>query len=104
MSDLDKNSPGVSYEGNDKGFVGAQEKPYTTVEEVPVVHDTYQEVYGYEAEHNLAANRNMFTLLFQTLSIAAIPYGIGSALISAYVWEVAGEGGLSARFTALWVR
>ena len=36
---------------------------------------------GYKPE--LSRNRSMFTLLFQSLAIAAIPYGEGSALISA---------------------
>src|SRR2546423_2159104 len=36
---------------------------------------------GYTAE--LRRNRSLFTLLFQTLAIAAIPYGEGGPLISA---------------------
>ncbi|KAI1354220.1 hypothetical protein F5Y01DRAFT_274557 [Xylaria sp. FL0043] len=36
---------------------------------------------GYKPE--LRRNRSMFTLLFQSLAIAAIPYGFGSPLISA---------------------
>jgi len=36
---------------------------------------------GYTPE--LQRNRSLFTLLFQTLAIAAIPYGEGSPLISA---------------------
>lgn len=39
------------------------------------------EVLGYKQE--LQRNRSMFTLLFQSLAIAAIPYGEGSPLISA---------------------
>ncbi|KAI5925509.1 amino acid transporter [Camillea tinctor] len=38
-------------------------------------------VLGYKPE--LQRNRSMFTLLFQSLAIAAIPYGFGSPLISA---------------------
>lgn len=36
---------------------------------------------GYKPE--LRRNRSLFTLLFQTLAIAAIPYGEGGPLISA---------------------
>ncbi|OAQ82552.1 amino acid protein [Purpureocillium lilacinum] len=36
---------------------------------------------GYKEE--LRRNRSMFTLLFQSLAVAAIPYGFGSTLISA---------------------
>ncbi|KAK4663112.1 hypothetical protein QC763_0095200 [Podospora pseudopauciseta] len=36
---------------------------------------------GYKPE--LKRNRSMFTLLFQSLAIAAIPYGFGGPLISA---------------------
>ena len=39
------------------------------------------EVLGYKQE--LQRNRSMFTLLFQSLAIAAIPYGEGGPLISA---------------------
>ncbi|KAI1632431.1 amino acid transporter [Biscogniauxia mediterranea] len=47
------------------------------------VHDDVQAltVLGYKPE--LQRNRSMFTLLFQSLAIAAIPYGFGSPLISA---------------------
>lgn len=38
-------------------------------------------VLGYKSE--LTRNRSLFTLLFQSLAIAAIPYGEGSPLISA---------------------
>ncbi|MBE7182723.1 MAG: hypothetical protein INR71_16200 [Terriglobus roseus] len=38
-------------------------------------------VLGYKPE--MARNRSMFTLLFQSLAIAAIPYGEGGPLISA---------------------
>lgn len=37
--------------------------------------------YGYKQE--MQRNRGLFTLLFQSLAIAAIPFGEGSALISA---------------------
>lgn len=40
-----------------------------------------QEVLGYTAE--LKRNRSLFTLLFQSLAIAAIPYGEGGPLMSA---------------------
>ncbi|KAF7557766.1 hypothetical protein G7Z17_g382 [Cylindrodendrum hubeiense] len=43
------------------------------------IHDL--EVLGYKPE--MARNRTMFTLLFQSLAIAAIPYGFGSPLITA---------------------
>ncbi|KAH6975193.1 amino acid/polyamine transporter I [Ilyonectria sp. MPI-CAGE-AT-0026] len=43
------------------------------------IHDL--EVLGYKAE--MQRNRTMFTLLFQSLAIAAIPYGFGSPLITA---------------------
>lgn len=39
------------------------------------------EVLGYKQE--LRRNRSMFTLLFQSLAIAAIPYGEGGPLITA---------------------
>lgn len=39
------------------------------------------EALGYTAE--LQRNRSLFTLLFQSLAIAAIPYGEGGPLISA---------------------
>lgn len=38
-------------------------------------------VIGYKQE--LHRNRSLFTLLFQSLAIAAIPYGVGGPLISA---------------------
>ncbi|KAH6889638.1 amino acid/polyamine transporter I [Thelonectria olida] len=43
------------------------------------MHDL--EVLGYKPE--MRRNRTMFTLLFQSLAIAAIPYGFGSPLITA---------------------
>ncbi|KAI1499700.1 amino acid transporter [Biscogniauxia marginata] len=46
------------------------------------IHDVQNlTVLGYQPE--LRRNRSMFTLLFQALAIAAIPYGFGSPLISA---------------------
>lgn len=33
---------------------------------------------GYQPEENLVRNRGLFTLLFQALAIAAIPYGFGA--------------------------
>ncbi|KAI1337679.1 amino acid transporter [Xylariaceae sp. FL0016] len=46
------------------------------------VHDLQDlTVLGYKPE--LRRNRSMFTLLFQSLAIAAIPYGFGGPLISA---------------------
>ncbi|KAI3328018.1 amino acid transporter [Xylariaceae sp. AK1471] len=46
------------------------------------VHDLQDlTLLGYKPE--LRRNRSMFTLLFQSLAIAAIPYGFGSPLISA---------------------
>lgn len=47
-----------------------------TVDDVHVLTEL-----GYKPE--LARNRSMLTLLFQSLAIAAIPYGEGSPLISA---------------------
>ncbi|KAF4633635.1 hypothetical protein G7Y89_g4479 [Cudoniella acicularis] len=38
---------------------------------------------GYTSSPHLHRNRSLFTLLFQTLAIAAIPYGEGGPLISA---------------------
>lgn len=38
---------------------------------------------GYTPEKDLTRNRSLYTLLFQSLAIAAIPYGEGSPLISA---------------------
>ena len=43
--------------------------------------DTLQTILGYKPE--LQRNRSMFTLLFQSLAIAAIPFGEGAPLISA---------------------
>ncbi|KAL7624156.1 hypothetical protein AAE478_005713 [Parahypoxylon ruwenzoriense] len=46
------------------------------------VHDVHNlTMLGYKPE--LQRNRSMFTLLFQSLAIAAIPYGFGGPLISA---------------------
>lgn len=42
-----------------------------------------KEQLGYEPEKSLNRNRGLLTLLFQSLAIAAIPYGEGSPLISA---------------------
>lgn len=43
--------------------------------------DRELELLGYKPE--LQKNRSMLTLLFQSLAIAAIPYGEGAPLISA---------------------
>lgn len=43
--------------------------------------ETLETILGYKPE--LQRNRSLFTLLFQSLAIAAIPYGEGSPLISA---------------------
>lgn len=43
--------------------------------------ETLEAILGYKPE--LQRNRSMFTLLFQSLAIAAIPYGEGGPLISA---------------------
>ncbi|KAI2632185.1 amino acid transporter [Hypoxylon sp. NC1633] len=46
------------------------------------VHDVHNlTLLGYKPE--LRRNRSMFTLLFQSLAIAAVPYGFGGPLISA---------------------
>jgi amino acid transporter len=42
-----------------------------------------QDQSGYAPEVNLLRNRSLYTLLFQSLAIAAVPYGEGSPLISA---------------------
>lgn len=46
-----------------------------------LVDDRELELLGYKPE--LQKNRSMLTLLFQSLAIAAIPYGEGAPLISA---------------------
>jgi len=46
-----------------------------------VAEGELEAVLGYKPE--LQRNRSLFTLLFQSLAIAAIPYGEGSPLISA---------------------
>lgn len=43
--------------------------------------ETLEAALGYKAE--LQRNRSMFTLLFQSLAIAAIPFGEGAPLLSA---------------------
>lgn len=43
--------------------------------------ESLEAILGYKAE--LHRNRSMFTLLFQSLAIAAIPYGEGAPLLSA---------------------
>uniref|UniRef100_A0A0B7JMQ3 Amino acid permease/ SLC12A domain-containing protein n=1 Tax=Bionectria ochroleuca TaxID=29856 RepID=A0A0B7JMQ3_BIOOC len=53
--------------------------PSTTVGESQDVYDLQQ--LGYDPE--MRRNRNTMTLLFQSLAIAAIPYGFGSPLITA---------------------
>jgi len=50
---------------------------------VSVAEGELETVIGYKQE--LQRNRSLFTLLYQSLAIAAIPYGVGSALISAIV-------------------
>lgn len=50
---------------------------------------TLEEVLGYKLE--LRRNRSLFTLLFQSLAIAAVPYGFGAPLMS----SVYGGGQLS---------
>jgi len=47
-----------------------------------VVEGELELVLGYQPS-GLRRNRSLFTLLFQSLAIAAIPYGEGSPLISA---------------------
>ncbi|KAK0309199.1 hypothetical protein LTR82_015251 [Friedmanniomyces endolithicus] len=46
-----------------------------------VTEGELETVLGYKTE--MARNRSLWTLLFQSLAIAAIPYGMGSPLISA---------------------
>lgn len=43
--------------------------------------ESLEAILGYKEE--LHRNRSMFTLLFQSLAIAAIPYGEGAPLLSA---------------------
>lgn len=45
------------------------------------LHDVGLEVLGYQPA--MQRNRSLFTLLFQTLAICAVPFGEGSALMSA---------------------
>lgn len=54
---------------------GGEDGGVTDIEDAEVLH-----VLGYEAK--FVRNRSMFTLLFQSLAIAAIPYGFGGPLIS----------------------
>ncbi|GME43512.1 putative amino acid protein [Neofusicoccum parvum] len=61
-------------------LVGDEERPPSHVGTVSNEIDQLA-VLGYKAE--LQRNRSMFHLLFQTLAIAAIPYGEGGPLISA---------------------
>ncbi|KAM7198438.1 Amino acid permease domain containing protein [Naviculisporaceae sp. PSN 640] len=63
-----KESPPDSYESG----------PGETSEEIDVIN-----VLGYKPE--LRRNRSMFTLLFQSLAIAAIPYGFGGPLITSII-------------------
>ncbi|KAK4161048.1 putative amino acid permease [Cladorrhinum sp. PSN259] len=69
MSDKEKNAPIDAYGAGDVGVA-------TASSEVDIV-----KILGYQPE--LKRNRSMFTLLFQSLAIAAIPYGFGGPLISA---------------------
>ncbi|KAI0384834.1 amino acid transporter [Hypomontagnella monticulosa] len=58
------------------------EQGHTQVTQLGTVHDVQNlTLLGYKPE--LRRNRSMFTLLFQSLAIAAIPYGFGGPLISA---------------------
>ncbi len=60
--------------------IGSAEKGHV----LPLVSDDHAQVIellGYKPE--LQRNRSMVTLLFQSLAIAAIPYGEGGPLISA---------------------
>lgn len=54
-------------------------RPAVALGTVTELHDLT--ILGYKPE--LRRNRSMFTLLFQSLAIAAIPYGFGGPLISA---------------------
>lgn len=58
-------------------------KSETNVEHGVTVEQDTTEVLGYKPE--LTRNRSLFTLLFQSLAIAAIPYGEGSPLLSAII-------------------
>ncbi|KAI1269525.1 amino acid transporter [Xylariaceae sp. FL1019] len=70
---------------NEKGLLGQQHQRGSSPQhdkQLGDVHDLQDlTLLGYKAE--LQRNRSMFTLLFQSLAIAAIPYGFGSPLISA---------------------
>ncbi|KAI1853984.1 hypothetical protein JX266_001125 [Neoarthrinium moseri] len=64
-----------------KAAAAEQQVPVQEVQ-LGTVHDLQNlNALGYKAE--LRRNRSMFTLLFQSLAIAAIPYGFGGPLISA---------------------
>lgn len=71
----DTKPAGVS---DEKAVVGA---PGSSEEGHSPTRGTLEEVLGYKAE--LQRNRSLFTLLFQSLAIAAIPFGEGAPLLSA---------------------
>ncbi|EKJ78244.1 hypothetical protein NXS19_011451 [Fusarium pseudograminearum] len=74
---------------SDKGSVGGYSEP-KHVEQASQSGDAADlTALGYKPE--LQRNRSMFTLLFQSLAIAAIPYGFGAPLIN----SVYGGGQLS---------
>ncbi|MCO5562917.1 hypothetical protein L7F22_016553 [Adiantum nelumboides] len=83
-SDSNGKSDSTSFEGHrDAKAIVADEayqhdKANITSDEVML-----KEQLGYEPEKNLSRNRGLFTLLFQSLAIAAIPYGEGAPLLSA---------------------
>lgn len=59
-----------------------------------VAHGEVDELTALGYTPELRRNRSLFTLLFQTLAIAAIPYGEGGPLISA----IYGGGQLSSMY------
>ncbi|KAK0935826.1 hypothetical protein LTR29_012607 [Friedmanniomyces endolithicus] len=77
------NNPSEKPGGEDVRVLEQQHKGSVTEAEL-------ETVLGYKTE--MARNRSLWTLLFQSLAIAAIPYGMGSPLISAIY---GGEGQLS---------
>ncbi|KAK1083186.1 hypothetical protein LTR48_006454 [Friedmanniomyces endolithicus] len=68
------NNPSEKPGGEDVRVLEQQHKGSVTEAEL-------ETVLGYKTE--MARNRSLWTLLFQSLAIAAIPYGMGSPLISA---------------------
>lgn len=72
----------VAYDEEEKGRPSDPLQPITSVEIGHVQQDDeILSSLGYKAE--LSRNRSLWTVLFQALAIAAVPYGEGSSLITA---------------------